>query len=78
MLAEAPQEDWRVVLCCLTDKGRRLTGSQWNPTIVEIRSRMERLTYRQLLGFRRAAKAMLQAFKEIGESSQSNQEQLGE
>ena len=72
---ERDQEDWRVVLCCLTDTGRRLIGSHWNPTIVEIRSRMEGLTYRQLLNHRRALKEMVHVLKATGENPQFSQEQ---
>lgn len=73
---ERDHEDWRVVLCCLTYTGQRLIGSQWNPTIVEIRLRIKRLTYSQLLNLRRALKAMVQAFKEIEENPKSTRVNL--
>jgi len=70
VVRERDHEDWRVVLCRLTDTGERLIGSQWVPTFFEIRSRMEGLSYRQLLNLRRAMKAMEDAFKAIGKDAQ--------
>ena len=71
---ERDQGDWRVVLCRLTDTGKRLIDGHGNPIMKEFRSRLERLTNRQLKNLVRALRAVLRVTKEIRENSQSSQE----
>ncbi|MFC1848458.1 MarR family winged helix-turn-helix transcriptional regulator [Chloroflexota bacterium] len=66
--------DWRVVLCRLTDEGQRLMDSQLNPSIINLRSRLEMINNRQMQNIVRAFRALLRAYKAIGENSQPNQE----
>lgn len=72
VVRERDDEDWRVVLCRLTDAGKRLIGSHVNPSIMNFRSRLEMFTSRQLQNLVRAFRALLSASKEIAENSQSN------
>jgi DNA-binding MarR family transcriptional regulator len=72
VVRERDDGDWRVVLCRLTDRGKRLIGGQVNSSIRKFRSRLKMFTYRQLQNLVRAFRALLRASKEIAENSQSN------
>jgi len=72
VVRERDRGDWRVVLCRLTDEGQRLMDSQVNPSIMNLRSRLEMMTNRQMLNLVRAFRALLRANKAIGENSQPN------
>jgi DNA-binding MarR family transcriptional regulator len=65
VVRERDHGDLRVVLCRLTDMGQRLIGIQVNPSIVDFRSRLEMLTYRQLRNLIRALRALLRVSKAI-------------
>ena len=64
--------DWRVVLCRPTDDGQRLMDSQLNPSIMNLRSRLEMLPSHQIRSIARAFRALLRASKAIAENSQPN------
>ena len=72
VVRERDHEDWRVVLCRLTDEGQRFMDSQLNPSIMNLRSRLEMLTNRQIQNLVRAFRALLRASKAIGENPQPN------
>ena len=65
VVRERDHEDWRVVLCRLTDMGQRLIGGHGNPVLKEYRSRLETLTNRQLQNLVRALRALLRVSKQI-------------
>jgi DNA-binding MarR family transcriptional regulator len=69
---ERDHGDWRVVLCHLTDMGQRLIDGHGNPIMKEYRSRLEKLTNRQLQKLVRALRALLRVNKERREKQQSN------
>jgi DNA-binding MarR family transcriptional regulator len=72
VVRERDHGDWRVVLCRLTDMGRRLIGAHGNPIITEFRSRLEMLTNRQLQNLVRALRAVLRASEAMGVNPQLN------
>ena len=72
VIRERDHKDWRVVLCSLTDAGQQLIGSQIDPSILNLRLRLEMLSNHQLQNIVRVLKALLHASESIGEDSQLN------